>query len=165
MRSLGKRPVFFPPLAKGGQGGWSWHNRFHGFMGPFSAGLIAALGSRLEAVPQVRSTPTFHRASHGALPMSDRSLGVGSKSGGSASRPIINALLVGTALLWGVSLLVRGGRLTWPPYALLNSLATLAGCMALVGPLIRIISQNRPIAGIGYIKIAAAVKGNTGRVV
>ncbi|MGO9920818.1 MAG: hypothetical protein ACLQIB_39780 [Isosphaeraceae bacterium] len=77
--------------------------------------------------------------------MSDRSLGVGSKSGGSASRPIINALLVGTALLWGVSLLVRGGRLTWPPYALLNSLSTLAGCLALVGPLILV--RNGAISG------------------
>ena len=37
---------------------------------------------------------------------------------------------------WGVSLLVQRGRLTWPPYALLSSLATLAGCLALVGPVI-----------------------------
>ena len=28
------------------------------------------------------------------------------------------------------------GRLTWPPYQLLASLSTLAGCLALVGPVI-----------------------------
>ena len=34
--------------------------------------------------------------------------------------------------------LVQKGRLTWPPYQLLSSLSTLAGCLALVGPLILI---------------------------
>jgi hypothetical protein len=75
--------------------------------------------------------------------MSDKSLG--SNRGGSASRPIVNALLVGAALFWGISLLVRGGRLTWPPYGLLHSLSTLAGCLALVGPLILI--RNGEISG------------------
>ena len=32
----------------------------------------------------------------------------------------------------------KKGRLTWPPYQLLSSLSTLAGCLALVGPLILI---------------------------
>src|SRR5262245_15181800 len=49
---------------------------------------------------------------------------------------VTNALLVGVALLWGAGLLVQRGRLSWPPYALLSSLATLAGCLALVGPVI-----------------------------
>lgn len=70
--------------------------------------------------------------------MSDKSLGLGSNRGLSASRPLFNTLLVGAALLWGVSLLVRGGRLTWPPYPLLKNLSILAGCLALVGPLILI---------------------------
>jgi hypothetical protein len=70
--------------------------------------------------------------------MSEKSVGLGANRSLSAGRPIINALLVGAALLWGVSLLVRGGRLSWPPYSLLNSLSTLAGCLALVGPLILI---------------------------
>jgi hypothetical protein len=77
--------------------------------------------------------------------MSDKSLSLSSNRGSSASRPIINALLIGAALFWGVSLLVRGGRLTWPPYALLNSLSTLAGCLALVGPLVLI--RNGAISG------------------
>jgi hypothetical protein len=60
-------------------------------------------------------------------------------SGGSsaASGPAItNALLIGAALVWGAGLLVQRGRLTWPPIALLSSLDTLAGCLALVGPVI-----------------------------
>ncbi|HKI17288.1 MAG TPA: hypothetical protein VKA15_05390, partial [Isosphaeraceae bacterium] len=77
--------------------------------------------------------------------MSDKSLGLSSNRGSSGNRPIINALLVGAALVWGVSLLVRGGRLTWPPYALMNSLSTLAGCLALVGPLVLI--RNGAISG------------------
>jgi hypothetical protein len=49
---------------------------------------------------------------------------------------ILNAILVGSAILWGVTLLVRHGRVTWPPFGLLTSLATVAGCLALVGPVI-----------------------------
>ena len=59
-----------------------------------------------------------------------------------SSSAITNALLVAAAILWGVSLLVQRGRLTWPPYALLSSLATLAGCMALIGPIILIRSSE-----------------------
>ncbi|QEH33285.1 hypothetical protein OJF2_17860 [Aquisphaera giovannonii] len=55
---------------------------------------------------------------------------------GSADRPVINALLILGALGWGVSVLVDRGRLTWPPVALLGGLSTLAGCLALVGPII-----------------------------
>jgi len=51
---------------------------------------------------------------------------------------IANALLVIAALLWGAGLLIHRGRVTWPPYQLLSSLSTLAGCLALVGPLILI---------------------------
>jgi hypothetical protein len=54
----------------------------------------------------------------------------------SSASAITNALMIGAAMLGGVSLLVQRGRLTWPPYALLSSLATLAGCLALVGPVI-----------------------------
>jgi hypothetical protein len=49
---------------------------------------------------------------------------------------VANALLVGASLLWGAALLIQRGRLTWPPYQLLASLSTLAGCLALVGPVI-----------------------------
>jgi hypothetical protein len=59
-----------------------------------------------------------------------------SYSASPAGSAIINAILVGAAILWGVTLLVRHGRVTWPPLALLSSLATVAGCLALVGPII-----------------------------
>ncbi len=49
---------------------------------------------------------------------------------------VANAVLVGAALLWGAALLIHRGRLTWPPYQLLASLSTLAGCLAIVGPVI-----------------------------
>src|SRR5271165_4337961 len=62
-----------------------------------------------------------------------------SSSAGAASSPehaLTNAILLTAALGWGLSLLIQKGRLTWPPLALLASLSTLAGCLALVGPLI-----------------------------
>jgi hypothetical protein len=49
---------------------------------------------------------------------------------------VATALLVGASLVWGAALLIHRGRLTWPPYQLLASLSTLAGCLALVGPVI-----------------------------
>jgi hypothetical protein len=54
----------------------------------------------------------------------------------SQDHAITNALLLLAALGWGFSQLVQRGRLTWPPISLLASLSTLAGCLALVGPLI-----------------------------
>src|SRR5271157_6012851 len=62
-----------------------------------------------------------------------------SSSPGAVSSPehaVTNAILLTAALGWGFSLLIQRGRLTWPPLALLSSLSTLAGCLALVGPLI-----------------------------
>jgi hypothetical protein len=58
-----------------------------------------------------------------------------SSSSGSGSA-VTNAILVAIAVSWGLSLLVQRGRLTWPPYALLSGLTTVAGCLALVGPVI-----------------------------
>jgi hypothetical protein len=51
-----------------------------------------------------------------------------------SSQAIANAVLIVGALAWGTILLVQRGRLTWPPYALLGSLSTIVGCLALVGP-------------------------------
>jgi hypothetical protein len=70
--------------------------------------------------------------------MSDKFMGISSTRSLSAGRPVLNALLVGAALFWGLNLLVQSGRVTWPPYALLGSVSTLAGCLALVGPLVLI---------------------------
>jgi hypothetical protein len=59
-----------------------------------------------------------------------------SRSASPSNHAIANALLMAAALLCGMMLLVQKGRLVWPPYQLLSSLSTLAGCLALVGPVI-----------------------------
>src|SRR5438270_12278554 len=59
-----------------------------------------------------------------------------SGASGSPDHAIINTVLLLAALGWGLSLLIQKGRLTWPPVSLLASLSTLAGCLALAGPLI-----------------------------
>jgi hypothetical protein len=65
-----------------------------------------------------------------------RSAGPSPRAAASSGSAIINALLVAAAMAWGLTLLVQRGRMTWPPYSLLSNLATLAGCLALVGPII-----------------------------
>jgi hypothetical protein len=47
-----------------------------------------------------------------------------------------NALLIGAALVCGLGILVARGRVGWPPHHLLASLYTVAGCVALVGPVV-----------------------------
>jgi len=62
-----------------------------------------------------------------------------SKEAGAArspDHPVRSAILVLAALGCGFALLIQKGRLTWPPLALLSSLSTLVGCLALVGPLV-----------------------------
>jgi hypothetical protein len=49
---------------------------------------------------------------------------------------LINALVVGTAFAAGLAILVARGRVGWPPHHLLTSLYTVAGCLALVGPVV-----------------------------
>lgn len=65
-----------------------------------------------------------------------RPAGPSARSAPSSGSAVTNAILIAIALGWGLSLLVQRGRMTWPPYALMSSLATLAGCLALVGPVI-----------------------------
>lgn len=69
--------------------------------------------------------------------MSTKKAGKGpSTASGSSDHAVTNAILLAAALAWGLSLLIQKGRLAWPPLPLLSSLSTLAGCLALVGPLI-----------------------------
>jgi hypothetical protein len=49
---------------------------------------------------------------------------------------LFNALLVGVAVIYALSILVNRGSLTWPPHQLLASLYTVSGCLALVGPFV-----------------------------
>ncbi|MFO0953884.1 MAG: hypothetical protein U0835_22560 [Isosphaeraceae bacterium] len=55
---------------------------------------------------------------------------------GTTTGPVLNAVLIAGALAYGVALLVNHGRLSWPPNQLLASLYTVAGCLALIGPLV-----------------------------
>jgi hypothetical protein len=67
-----------------------------------------------------------------------RAVSNSSRSASSSNPAIANAVLIAAAVFGCAALLVERGRLTWPPYQLLSSLSTLAGCLALVGPLILI---------------------------
>jgi hypothetical protein len=53
-----------------------------------------------------------------------------------STSPLVNAALLSAALAYGLWLLVARGRLSWPPHELLSGGYTLAGCLALVGPLV-----------------------------
>ena len=61
--------------------------------------------------------------------------GIGPSAAATAA-PLGNALWLGIALCYGVSTLVSRGRLHWPPTQLLASTYTVAGCLALVGPIL-----------------------------
>jgi hypothetical protein len=50
--------------------------------------------------------------------------------------PLTNALVVGAAFAAGVAILVTRGRVSWPPHQLLSSVFTVAGCLAMVGPVV-----------------------------
>ncbi len=50
--------------------------------------------------------------------------------------PLMNALLMGAAICYGLGTLVARGRLSWPPVQLLASIYTVAGCLALIGPIL-----------------------------
>jgi hypothetical protein len=53
-----------------------------------------------------------------------------------ASQPLGTALLLGAAVSYAFGVLVMRGQVTWPPHELLASTYTVAGCLALVGPLV-----------------------------
>jgi hypothetical protein len=60
----------------------------------------------------------------------------------------MNAAVIVAALGIGTWLLVQQGQLDWPPSRLLENLSTLAGCLALVGPIL-LLRQDRSKAGVG----------------
>jgi hypothetical protein len=53
-----------------------------------------------------------------------------------AVSPLSNALLVGAAVSSGMAMLVSKGRMSWPPHQLLSSIFTVAGCLAMIGPIV-----------------------------
>lgn len=65
-----------------------------------------------------------------------------------ASSPVMNIALLGSAAAYGLWLLVSRGRMSWPPSDLIANLYTVAGCMALVGPLV-LFRRDGGEAGVG----------------
>src|SRR4051794_9874302 len=53
-----------------------------------------------------------------------------------SASPLVHAAVFAAALGYGLWLLIDRGRVSWPPHALLSGAYTLAGCLALVGPII-----------------------------
>jgi hypothetical protein len=74
-----------------------------------------------------------------------------SSSSAPASSPILTAILLGSAVAVGLWMLVERGRVSWPPTQLLASLYTLAGCLALVGPVLLVVRRGRGEGGIGEL--------------
>ena len=68
----------------------------------------------------------------------------------SGSPPILNALLLGAAFCGGFALLFSRGRLTWPPTQLLASVYTVAGCLAMIGPIV-LHRRDAPEFGLGEL--------------
>lgn len=73
-----------------------------------------------------------------------------SATSSNASPAVVNALLLVAALGYGFWLLVDRGHVSWPPTKLLSSTYTLAGCVALVGPIVLLRGEGRP-GGIGSL--------------
>lgn len=84
--------------------------------------------------------------------------------------PIWNALLIAAAVSYGLGLLVMRGRLSWPPTQLLVGAYTLAGALALIGPVV-LARRDPGEGGVGELvwltgglliwanDLAAAVRG------
>jgi hypothetical protein len=62
--------------------------------------------------------------------------------------PALNAVLLGAAAAYAFWLLVARGRVSWPPSDLIANTSTLAGCLALVGPLV-LLRRVGPDSGVG----------------
>jgi hypothetical protein len=66
-----------------------------------------------------------------------------------AAAPLWNVAFVLVAVAYGLWLLVLRGRLAWPPDDFLNSLYTVAGCLALIGPLVLLRRDGMDGSGVG----------------
>ena len=62
--------------------------------------------------------------------------------------PLVNATLLAAAAAFALWLLVARGRVSWPPSDLIASVYTLAGCLALVGPVV-LVRRLGPESGVG----------------
>ena len=71
-------------------------------------------------------------------------------TGPTSSPPLVNALLLAAAIGYGFYLLIARGRVSWPPTELMSSAFTLAGCLALVGPVVLFRREDRD-GGVGNL--------------
>ena len=81
---------------------------------------------------------------------SKRPAKVSNPAGSSAASPALNAAILGGALAYGLYLLVVRGRMSWPPTDLLANAYTVAGCLALVGPIV-LFRRESPEGGVGEL--------------
>lgn len=70
------------------------------------------------------------------MPPKRSSTKAGAAHAGTATPPLVNALLLAGSLAYAIHLLVQAGAMRWPPTELFQAASTVAGCLALVGPLI-----------------------------
>ena len=81
---------------------------------------------------------------------------VGNAAPSSPSAPLGTAVMLGGALCAGLGTLVAHGRLDWPPTQLLGNVYTVAGCLALVGP---ILLRRREAGDVGLGELIWMVGG------
>ena len=76
------------------------------------------------------------------------------RASAASSPPVLDALLVAAAVALGLGVLIARGRMSWPPTQLLQGGFTVAGCLALVGPLVvgrRSEGATEHLAGVGEL--------------
>lgn len=71
-----------------------------------------------------------------------------SSASASTTSPAVNAVMLGSAMAFGLYMLVARGRMSWPPTDLLSNAFTLAGCVALVGPIV-LFRRDSSEGGVG----------------
>ncbi len=82
--------------------------------------------------------------------MSSQAKRTATKPSAVASSPLSTAVLLAAALSYGLWLLVSRGRVSWPPGELLANAYTVAGCLALVGPVV-LARRDRSESGLGEL--------------
>jgi hypothetical protein len=60
----------------------------------------------------------------------------GSATAGAIGSPLADAILLSSAVGLGLWILIERGNVPWPPTHLLSNANTMAGCLAIVGPLV-----------------------------
>ena len=71
-------------------------------------------------------------------------------SGSSSSPVLLNLMMVGAAISFGMWLLISRGRVSWPPSELLANAYTVTGCLALIGPIV-LLRRDAGEGGVGEL--------------